>query len=139
MSTVAPAKSTWTPSRAVLWTSYLLSALPVAAMLFSASLKIAQPPAVIQGFTELGYNVSLLSGLAVLEIACALIYAVPQTAVLGAILVTGYLGGATATHLRVGQNFAPPAILAFFAWLGLYLRDERLRALIPRRTTFSGR
>ena len=122
------------PSRAVYWLSVVLSALPVAMMLLSAAMKIAQPPAVVQGMSELGLQLWTLPVLAVLEIGSALIYAVPRTSVLGAILVTGYLGGAIATHLRVGQAaLIGPAILALSAWGGLYLREERLRALIPLR------
>jgi hypothetical protein len=103
-------------------------------MLLSAAMKIAQPPAVVQGMSELGLQLWTLPVLAVLEIGSALIYAVPRTSVLGAILVTGYLGGAIATHLRVGQAaLIGPAILALSAWGGLYLREERLRALIPLR------
>jgi hypothetical protein len=64
-------------------------------------------------------------------LACTLLYAIPQTSVLGAILLTGYLGGATATHVRVGDNFAGPIIFGVLVWLGLFLRDSRLRALIP--------
>ena len=67
------------------------------------------------------------------ELACAIIYAIPRTAVLGAILMTGYLGGATATHLRVGEPFYLPIVVGIVVWIGLYLRDERLHALVPLR------
>ena len=69
------------------------------------------------------------------SLACALLYAIPRTSVLGAILVTGYFGGAVATELRVGGVFVGPLMLGIFAWAGLYLRDARVRALIPLRAT----
>jgi hypothetical protein len=71
--------------------------------------------------------------LTIVEIACALIYAIPQTSVFGAILLTGYLGGATATHVRVGEPFFLPVIVGIVVWLGLFLREGRLRALLPLR------
>jgi hypothetical protein len=71
--------------------------------------------------------------LGIVEIACTVVYAIPQTAVLGAILLTGYLGGAIATHVRLEEGFLPPVILGVLVWLGIYLRDARLRALLPFR------
>ena len=120
-------------SKKMLWTGRVLSALPVLMLLFSAAMKLAKPPAVLQGFLHFGYPESLLLGLAVVEIACAVVYAIPRTSVLGAILVTGYLGGATATHVRVGEAFFIPVLLGVLAWAGLFLRDSRLRALLPLR------
>jgi hypothetical protein len=72
-------------------------------------------------------------GLGILELVCTVLYAIPRTAVLGAILLTGYLGGAIATHVRIGDDFTPPVIMALLLWGGLYLRDARLRALLPLR------
>jgi hypothetical protein len=69
----------------------------------------------------------------VLELFCAAVYVVPRTAVLGAVLLTGYLGGAVATHVRVGDAFIVPLLLGVLVWAGLYLRDERVRALLPLR------
>jgi DoxX-like family len=120
-------------SKGALWTGRVLSALPVLLLLFSAAMKFAKPPEVIKGFVELGYPERLSVPLGVVEIACAVLYVIPQTAVLGAILLTGYLGGATATHVRVGQPFFMPIVLGVVIWLGLFLRDPRLRALIPFR------
>jgi hypothetical protein len=76
----------------------------------------------------------LAIGLGILEIACTIVYAIPQTSVLGAILLTGYLGGAMATHVRIGEQFVPPLILGILVWGGLYLCDGRLRALLPLRS-----
>jgi hypothetical protein len=79
----------------------------------------------------LDFPKSLAVGLGILELACAVVYVIPQTSVLGAILLTGYLGGATVTHLRVGDPFFMPVILGMLVWGGLYLCNPRLRALIP--------
>jgi hypothetical protein len=118
----------------MLWAGRVVSALPVLALVGSATMKLAHSPQVVQMFTEkFGYQEASLQILALVELSCALLYLVPQTAVLGAILVTGYLGGAVATHVRVGDVFLAPLALGVLAWLGLYLRDERLRALLPLR------
>jgi xanthine/uracil permease len=115
------------------WTGYAISALVVLALLFSAVLKFLKPEDLVKEFTRLGYSDVQAIGLGIVETTCAVIYAIPQTAVLGAILVTGYLGGATATHVRINDPFIPPVVMGILAWLGLYLRDSRLRALIPLR------
>jgi hypothetical protein len=97
-------------------------------------MKLMHSPEVVQMFTgKFGYQEGSLTVLALVEISCALLYLVPQTAVLGAVLVTGYLGGAIATHVRVGDAFLPPLVLGVLAWLGLYLRDPRIVALLPLR------
>lgn len=124
-------------SKKMVWTGRVLSAPPVLLLAFSAAMKFARPPEVIKGFVELGYAERLAVPLGIVEIACVVLYVIPQTAVLGAILLTGYLGGATATHVRVGQPFFMPIVVGVVAWLGLYLRDPRLRALIPLRNRTS--
>jgi hypothetical protein len=130
MSSQAPSA----PSTRLLWVGRVVSALPVLALLMSAVMKFMRPPEVVTQFVEkFGYRESTLTGLGVVEILCAALYVVPQTSVLGAVLLTGYLGGATATHVRVGDPFAAPVVLGVFIWAGLYLRDDRLRALLPLR------
>jgi hypothetical protein len=99
----------------------------------SAIMKFLQPPEVIKGFEHLGWPANLAFALGVLELACVIIYVCPPTAVLGAILVTGYLGGAIATHVRLGEAFHTQLILGILAWGGIFLRDPRVRALIPLR------
>ena len=96
-------------------------------------MKIAHSKQVLEGFAQFGYPESAILGIGLAEVVCALIYAFPATAVLGAILVTGYLGGAVATHVRASQPFIAPLLLGVFAWAGLFLRDPRLRALLPLR------
>ena len=121
-------------SKKMLWTGRVLSALPVVMLLMSAVMKFAKPAQVVQGFEHLGLPLTLALGLGVLELACTVLYIIPSTAVLGAILLTGYLGGAVVTHLRVGDPFIGPIIFGVLVWAGLFLRERRLRALIPFRT-----
>ena len=91
-------------------------------------------PAVFQGFTHFGYPQNLIVVIALLELGSTIVYLIPRVSVLGAILMTGYLGGATATNARIGDpSFVITVTLGVLVWLGLYLRDERLRALIPLR------
>ena len=108
-----------------------MSTLPILGFLFSASMKFSKSPELAKGFEHLQLPVSFAADLGVLEITCTVIYAIPRTAVLGAILLTGYLGGAILTHLRVGDQFYTHMVLGVMIWGGLYLRDPRLRALIP--------
>jgi hypothetical protein len=100
----------------------------------SAVMKLLRLPAVVQGFAQYGLPTSQMVLIGILELSCAIIYAIPRTAVLGAILMTGYLGGATLTNVRVGSpQFVGPIILGVLVWAGLFFRDERIRALIPLR------
>ncbi|HEV8605793.1 MAG TPA: DoxX family protein [Tepidisphaeraceae bacterium] len=124
------------PSKAALWTGRILSAIPVLILLMSGVMKFLKLPAVVQGFEHLGYPAKLALLLGILEVGCTIIYLIPRTSILGAILLTGYLGGAIASHVRIGEypNFVTIVILGILVWLGLYLRDPRLRALIPLRT-----
>ena len=121
-----------TPSKARLWAGRVLSALPVLMLLFSASVKLSQKPEMVTAFTEkFGFPAGTLVPIAIVEILVAVVYAIPRTAVLGAILVTGYLGGAVATHVRGGEPFVMPIVLGVLAWAGLYLRDPRFAELVP--------
>ena len=125
---------TETVSKKALWAGRILSALPVLVLLASGVMKLLRPPEVVEGFIALGWPENLALGLAILEIACTVIYVIPQTSVLGAILLTGYLGGAIATHVRIGDGFLMQIVLGALIWGGLYLRDVRLRALLPLRS-----
>jgi hypothetical protein len=120
-------------SKKALWAGRVLSTLPVLMLLMSAAMKFIKPPPVVEGFAHLGLPEALGIWLGILELACAAAYVIPQTCVLGAILLTGYFGGATLAHLRVGDPFWMPAIVGVLVWGGLFLRDPRLRALIPLR------
>ncbi len=120
-------------SKTARWVGYLMSALPVLLLLMSGVMKVMKPPFVVEGFVHLGYPESLALAIGIVELACTVLYVIPQTAVLGAIVLTGYLGGATASHVRIGEPFHMAVLLGVLMWGGLYLRDERVRALIPLR------
>jgi hypothetical protein len=131
--TSAPPNPKW-----MTWTGWIISVLPVAILLMSGVMKLQKPPEVLEGIAKLGWSEDLLPSLAIVEIGCAVIYLIPPTAVLGAILLAGYLGGAIATHMRVGDPLIPsmlvPIVLGVVVWLGVYLREPRLRAVLPWRT-----
>jgi len=118
-------------TRKKLWFGRLMSALPALLLAFSGAMKLFQPPGLEQGFDHLGWPVSLALRLGILELACTIIYVVPRTSILGAILLTGYLGGAVATHVRVGDPFLVQVLLGALVWGGLYVRDPRLQAILP--------
>jgi hypothetical protein len=121
-------------SKPMLWAGRVLSALPVLVLLMSGTMIFVKPPGFAEGFAKFGYPEHLALPLGIVELACTVLYVIPRTSVLGAILLTGYLGGATATHVRVQDAFFIPIVLGVFVWLGLYLRDPRLRALVPLRS-----
>jgi hypothetical protein len=130
----APSRPTPSPNKSILWTGRVLSALPALMMVLSAAMKISHAPQFVTVWTgKLGYAESQLLPIGLLELTCVAFFVFPRTAVLGAILLTGYLGGAVATHVRVGDMFLIPVVLGVLAWTGVYLRDERLRALVPLR------
>ena len=127
--------TTQTPpvSKKMLWGGYLISALPVLMLLFSGTMKVMKSAQAVEGFAHFGYPDNVAFGIGVVELISTVLYVIPQTSVLGAILLTGYLGGATATHVRVGELFIFPILLGVLVWGGLFLRDARLRALLPLR------
>ena len=132
--TVTAEASVVRASSKALWAGWIISILPALLLLLSAAMKFAKPRAVTEGFEKFGYPERLLLVLGIVELTCTVIYLIPRTAVLGAILLTGYLGGATATHVRVSDpSFITPALCGVLVWLGLFLREPRLRALIPLR------
>jgi len=123
---------THTSNRRRLWAGRVISALPVLFLLIDGIMKLVKPPVVVEATVKLGYAETVIVGLGILLLVCTIIYLIPRTAVLGAILLTGYLGGAIATHVRVGDPLFTiifPVILGTMIWGGLYLRDERLRSL----------
>jgi hypothetical protein len=124
---------TQTVSKKALWIGWILTVLPCSMLFMSAAMKFIKPPSAVEGFAHLGFPEKLAFGLGVLELVCTILYLIPRTAVLGAILLTGYLGGAVCTHLRVGDPFIMPALIGVVIWGGIFLRDPRLRALIPLR------
>ena len=120
-----------------LWAGRIVSALPILFLLMDGIMKLVKPAFVVEATVKLGYPESIILGLGVVLTLSTILYAIPQTSVFGAILLTGYLGGAVATHVRVeGTLFEIlfPVIFGVLVWGGLYLRDDRLRALIPLRS-----
>ena len=117
------------------WAGIVISAIPTLFLLLDAVGKLVKPQAVVTGTVELGYPESVIVPLGIVLLVCTALYAIPKTSVLGAILLTGYLGGAVATHVRVGSplftHMLFPIYLGIFIWLGLYLRDVRIRSLVP--------
>ena len=123
-------------SGARLTAGYVLSGLSSLFLLFDGIMKLFKPSVVVNSTVELGYNESVIIPLGIVLTAITIIYIVPRTAVLGAVLLTGYLGGAVATHVRVGTGVFPiifPIIVGAFVWGGLYLRDARVPALLSKR------
>jgi hypothetical protein len=124
--------------KGMIWTGRVLSTLVVLFLTMDGVMKLVKPEFVVKATTELGYSTSVIVPLGITLLACTLLYLLPQTAVLGAVLLTGYLGGAVSTHLRHGDPLFShvlfPTYLGVLLWLGLVLRDSRLRALLPFRS-----
>ena len=121
-------------SKAKIWTSRIMSGLVILFMLADSIFKFIQPAEVVQGTLDLGYATHHIAIIGMLGLLSILLYAIPRTAILGAILLTGYFGGAIATHLRLDNplfsHILFPVYLAVLAWGGLWLRDERLRRML---------
>lgn len=132
-------QSTTATSKTMLWTGRVMSALPVLLILLGSVMKLMKLPSVLEGFARAGIPERLIVPVGLIELLCVVVYLIPRTSVLGAILMTGLLGGATITTLRIGDPTWPmPVILGMMAWGGLYLRDRRLRELIPFRRSSEG-
>ena len=124
-------------SKQTLWAGYIISVLPALFLLMDGVMKLFKPALVVEATVKLGYPESVIIPLGIVLVVSTILYLVPRTSVLGAILLTGYLGGAVATHVRVGEGPFPvlfPVVFGVLIWLGLYLRDVRLRALTPLRS-----
>ena len=117
-------------NRKTIWAGRALSILVVLPFVISAVMKLIVHPEVIKGMSHLGLPESLIMPLGVIELLCVVVYLVPKTSVLGAILLTGYVGGTIITHLRVGEPIYLNIILGLLIWLGLYLRRPRIRELL---------
>jgi len=143
MSAIAPTSVSQTaslpaPSKAALWTGRILSTLVILFLLFDSTLKFLKPAPVVQGFAQFGISIALCVPIGFTLLICTLLYALPLTSVLGAILLTGYLGGAVMANVRIAAPLfsftLAPTYVGVVLWLGLYLRDSRLRALVPFRS-----
>ena len=128
---------TTAPTSKALWIGRVLSALAILFLLFDTVLKLLQLPIAVEGTTQLGYPAGVVFGIGVIELVCLALYVFPPTSVIGAILFTGYLGGAIATHVRIGSplftHILFPIYVAVLIWGGLYARDNRVRALFSTR------
>ena len=128
-----------TQSKAMTRTGWVITVLVVLMMAASGTMKLVNPPKLAEQFTgTFGFPGDVTLFIGIVEISCVILYLIPPTAVLGAVLLTGYLGGAIATHVRIHDNFLVPAIIGVFVWLGLFLRDPRVRALLPIRRSMNG-
>ena len=124
-------------SKARLWTGWILTALPALMLLMGGIMDLMKPDFVVKTTVEMGYPEGVITGLGVVVLICVILYLIPNTAILGAVLLTGYLGGAVATHVRHGDpffaNVLAPVYFAIVVWAGVYLREPRLSALVPFR------
>ena len=121
-------------SKTRLWIGRVLSGFAVLFFLMDAGMKVARTPVSVQFTTQMGYPDAAVVGIGVTLLVCTLLYVIPRTSVLGAILLTGYLGGAVASNVRVGSplfNTVFPIIFAAIAWAGLWLRETRVAQLLP--------
>lgn len=126
------------PAQAALWSGRIMSGIAVLFLLFDAAMKLARVQPVLEATAKLGYPTSIAFALGLLLLTCVVIYTIPRVSVLGAILLTGYLGGAVASHVRIGDPMFShalfPVYIAVLLWGGLYLRESRLRELVPLRS-----
>ena len=124
-------------SKKALWTGRIIGLLPALFLLLDGVMKLVKPAPVVEATVRLGYSENVIVPLGIVLLICTVVYLIQLTSVLGAILLTGYLGGAVATHVRVGEGHFPilfPVVFGMLLWGGLWLRDRRLRALIPLRS-----
>jgi hypothetical protein len=125
-------------SRKTIWAGRILTILTALFMLFDGVMKIVKPPQVLEAMVRLAYPLSVLSGIGIALIACTLIYLIPRTSILGAVLLTGYLGGAVASNVRAGSAWFEtifPMLFAALVWGGPVLRDRRLHGLLIGKET----
>ena len=121
-----------TVSKGNLWTGRIFTALVFLFMRFDGGMKVLKMAPAMEGTTRLGYPASVVQPIGLLCLVCTFLYVIPRTSVLGAVLLTGYLGGATATQVRLQDPwFIFPVLIGVMVWVGPFLTDERLRALIP--------
>lgn len=128
--------SSQSPSKAQLWGGRVVSGLVILGLTMSAAMKLSHGAEMVSQFvSKFGYPEQTLRPIGVVELLCVTLYAIPKTSVLGAVLLTGYLAGAVATHVRVSDPFVTPLVLGVLVWVGLFLRDPRIRSFLPLRSS----
>jgi hypothetical protein len=123
-------------SKKALWAGRIIGGLPALFLIVDALMKLLKPAPVVEATVKLGYSESVILPLGIVLLISTVLYLVPRTAILGAILLTGYLGGAVATHVRAGEGLFPiffPVIFGVLLWVGLWLQDKHLQKLTPLR------
>lgn len=123
-------------STTMMWTGRIVSGVAILFLLFDSVIKVLQLPPAVEATVRLGYGENLVLGIGLLQLACLAVYLVPRTSILGAILLTGYLGGAIATHVQNGSDMFSlvfPVLIGALIWAGLYIRDQHLRSIVPFR------
>ena len=125
-------------SKGKLWTARVISALVVLFLVFDTTIHLTKPTPVVDAFAKLGFPLDASVGIGIVELLCLAAYVIPRTAALGAVLLTGLLGGAIATHVRAGspafEAYIFPILFGLLLWAGIWLRDARLRTLLPLRS-----
>jgi hypothetical protein len=123
------------PKQWVVWAGWILGALAVFVLLSSARWKLTRNPRYVAEWGRIGYSAGALQGIGLVQLTCVVLYLIPPTAVLGTVLLTGYLGGAISAYVRIGEPYPAlvPLSTALLLWAGIYLREERLRSLLPFR------
>lgn len=138
VSPAAPPVQQVSVSKGALWTGRILTGLIVLFLLFDGITKVMKVSAVLKASAQLGFSENLIAAIGVTLLVCTVLYVIPSTSILGAILLTGYLGGAVCIQLRVGNPLFSqtlfPVYFGVLVWLGLYLREPRLRSLVPLRS-----
>src|SRR6476660_9664227 len=134
--TIETNAATQSSNKWLVWTGRIVSIAPVLIVLMSSRWKLTSNPWYVREWGRIGWKVQDLPFIASLQLGAILLYVIPRTSVLGAVILTGYLGGAIASYVRIGALYPPllPLTTAMLAWLGIYLRDKRLRQLLPLRT-----
>src|SRR5262245_46739008 len=129
-ASVASRYKTW-----IVWAGRVVSIAPVYILLWSARAKLTHDPWYVREWSRIGWSPNALNGVGAIQVTCLVLYLIPQTAVLGTVLLTGYLGGAIASYVRMGEPYPPlvPLTTCLLAWLGIYLREPRLWSLLPLR------
>jgi hypothetical protein len=126
---IVPANPLW-----MTWLGWVFTVLPSAMLIMSAGFKFSGEKEVTDGLKKMGWDPTLAVPIGITELVCTILFLIPQTSVLGAVLLAGYMGGAIAVHVGQGESFVVQALIGVVIWLGIFLREPRLRAIVPFRS-----